>query len=84
MDYIEDYRLIKCLRDGVPTDMNVYDAAALSAVVHLTEQIERPPERRRRLPGLHARQVAVDTAAGDRACLSQNVDGGAPVAAASG
>jgi predicted dehydrogenase len=38
MDYIEDYRLIKCLREGVPTDMNVYDAAALSAVVHLSEQ----------------------------------------------
>jgi predicted dehydrogenase len=36
MDYIEDYRLIKCLREGVPTDMNVYDAAALSAVVHLS------------------------------------------------
>ena len=33
MDYIEDYRLIKCLREGKPTDMNVYDAAALSAVV---------------------------------------------------
>ena len=38
MDYIEDYRLIKCLREGVPTDMNVYDAAALSAVVHLSQQ----------------------------------------------
>jgi predicted dehydrogenase len=38
MDYIEDYRLIKCLREGLPTDMNVYDAAALSAVVHLSEQ----------------------------------------------
>lgn len=36
MDYIEDYRLIKCLREGLPTDMNVYDAAALSAVVELT------------------------------------------------
>jgi hypothetical protein len=36
MDYIEDYRLIKCLREGLPTDMNVYDAAALSAVVHLS------------------------------------------------
>jgi hypothetical protein len=33
MDYIEDYRLIKCLREGQPTDMDVYDAAALSAVV---------------------------------------------------
>ena len=36
MDYIEDYRLIKCLREGTPTDMNVYDAAALSAVVDLS------------------------------------------------
>jgi len=38
MDYIEDYRLIKCLREGQPTDMNVYDAASLSAVVHLSVQ----------------------------------------------
>jgi hypothetical protein len=38
MDYIEDYRLIKCLREGKPTDMTVYDAAALSAVVELSVQ----------------------------------------------
>jgi len=38
MDYIEDYRLIACLREGRPTDMNVYDAAALSAVVELSVQ----------------------------------------------
>ena len=38
MDYIEDYRLIKCLREGTPTDMNVYDAAALSAVVGLSAE----------------------------------------------
>ncbi len=37
MDFIEDYRLIKCLREGLPTDMNVYDAAALSAVQPLTQ-----------------------------------------------
>jgi hypothetical protein len=37
MDFIEDYRLVKCLREGTPTDMNVYDAAALSAVGPLTE-----------------------------------------------
>jgi Glycosyl hydrolase 109, C-terminal domain/Oxidoreductase family, NAD-binding Rossmann fold len=36
MDYIEDYRLIKCLHEGTPTDMNVYDAAALSAIVELS------------------------------------------------
>jgi hypothetical protein len=38
MDYIEDYRLIKCLRAGEATDMNVYDAASLSAVIHLSAQ----------------------------------------------
>jgi hypothetical protein len=37
MDYLEDYRLIKCLREGLPTDMNVYDAAALSVVTPLSE-----------------------------------------------
>ena len=37
MDYLEDYRLIKCLREGVPTDMNVYDAVALSVVTPLSE-----------------------------------------------
>ncbi|PYR55920.1 MAG: hypothetical protein DMF85_18145 [Acidobacteria bacterium] len=36
MDYLEDYRLIKCLREGKPTDTNVYDAASISAVVHLS------------------------------------------------
>jgi hypothetical protein len=36
MDYMEDYRLIKCLREGLPTDMNVYDAAVLSSLVELT------------------------------------------------
>lgn len=36
MDYMEDYRLIRCLREGLPTDMNVYDAAALSSLVGTT------------------------------------------------
>lgn len=38
MDFIEDYRLIKCLREGSATDMDVYDAAALSAIVPLSCQ----------------------------------------------
>jgi hypothetical protein len=38
MDYLEDYRLVKCLREGKPTDMNVYDAASISAVVGLSVQ----------------------------------------------
>jgi hypothetical protein len=38
MDFLEDYRLIKCLREGLPMDMDVYDAAAWSAVSELTER----------------------------------------------
>lgn len=38
MDFMEDYRLVKCLLNGEPTDMDVYDAAALSAVCELSEQ----------------------------------------------
>jgi predicted dehydrogenase len=37
MDFLEDYRLIQCLREGKPTDMDVYDAAAVSVVTELTE-----------------------------------------------
>jgi hypothetical protein len=38
MDYLEDYRLIRCLIAGQPLDMNVYDAAAWSCISELTER----------------------------------------------
>ena len=38
MDFIEDYRLIEALRAGTPTDLDVYDAAAWSAVSALSER----------------------------------------------
>jgi len=38
MDFLEDYRLIRCLRHGRPTDMDVYDAAAWSAVCEASER----------------------------------------------
>ncbi len=38
MDFLEDWRLIECLRKGLPTDQNVYDAAAWSCIVELTER----------------------------------------------
>lgn len=38
MDYLEDYRLVQCLREGRPTDQNVYDAASWSALCELTER----------------------------------------------
>jgi len=37
MDFIMDYRLIYCLRNGLPLDMDVYDAAAWSCVIPLSE-----------------------------------------------
>jgi hypothetical protein len=36
MDFIMDYRLIYCLKNGLPLDQDVYDAAAWSAVVPLS------------------------------------------------
>jgi hypothetical protein len=50
MDYMEDYRLIKCLREGLPTDMNVYDAAALSSLVGLTVESVRRRSRAMDVP----------------------------------
>lgn len=38
MDFIMDWRLIDCLRNGLPLDQDVYDAAAWSAIGVLSEQ----------------------------------------------
>jgi len=38
MDFIMDWRLIDCLRNGLPLDEDVYDAATWSAVGALSEQ----------------------------------------------
>ena len=38
MDYLVDYRLMQCLRSGVELDIDVYDAAAWSAVSALSAQ----------------------------------------------
>ena len=38
MDFLMDWRLIDCLRNGLPMDMDVYDAATWSAVAPLSEQ----------------------------------------------
>ena len=37
MDFIMDYRLIYCLRKGLPLDMGVYDGVTWSAVAPLSE-----------------------------------------------
>ena len=38
MDFIEDYRLINALQKGLVPDMDVYDAAAISAVTELSSK----------------------------------------------
>ena len=38
MDFIMDYRLIYCLRNGLPLDQDVYDAASWCCVVPLSEK----------------------------------------------
>ncbi len=37
MDYIMDYRLIYCLRNGLPLDMDVYDLAEWCSLIPLSE-----------------------------------------------
>ncbi len=37
MDFIMDYRLVYCLHNGLPLDMDVYDAAEWSCLVELSE-----------------------------------------------
>jgi hypothetical protein len=38
MDFLMDWRMIDCLRNGIPVDMDVYDAAAWSAIGPLSEK----------------------------------------------
>jgi len=38
MDFIMDYRLIYCLRNGLPLDQDVYDAAEWSAIIELSRR----------------------------------------------
>jgi hypothetical protein len=37
MDFLMDWRTVDCLRNGLPLDQNVYDAALWSAVGPLSE-----------------------------------------------
>jgi hypothetical protein len=38
MDFLMDWRLIDCLRNGLPLDIDVYDAATWSSIAPLSEQ----------------------------------------------
>ena len=36
MDYIMNWRLVQCLREGLVPDMDVYDAASWSSIIPLS------------------------------------------------
>ncbi len=38
MDFVEDWRLVQCLREGIPYDIDVYDSVAWSAVSEISER----------------------------------------------
>jgi len=38
MDFLMDWHTIDCLRNGLPVDMDVYDAALWSSIAPLTEK----------------------------------------------
>jgi len=50
MDFIMDWRLIYCLRNGLPLDETVYDAAAWSSIVELSEISVRNKSRMVEIP----------------------------------
>jgi hypothetical protein len=50
MDFIMDYRLIYCLRKGLPLDQTVYDAAAWSSIVPLSEKSVKDRSRSVEVP----------------------------------
>jgi hypothetical protein len=46
MDFIMDYRLIYCLKNGLPLDQDVYDAAAWSSIMPLSiESVGKDSDR---------------------------------------
>ncbi|MCL7988235.1 Gfo/Idh/MocA family oxidoreductase [Sphingobacterium sp. lm-10] len=50
MDFIMDWRLIDCLRNGLPLDQDVYDAASWSAIVPLSIQSSKQNGRQLNFP----------------------------------
>jgi hypothetical protein len=54
MDYVMAWRAVQCMRDGLPPDMDVYDAADWSAPGPLSE---KSVAERGNLPRLHARRL---------------------------
>jgi hypothetical protein len=50
MDFVMLWRIVYCLRNGLPLDQNVYDASAWSVAFDLTEQSVRDRSRPKDFP----------------------------------
>lgn len=50
MDFIMDWRLIDCLRNGLPLDQDVYDAASWSSVIPLSKESVRNRSKTMEIP----------------------------------
>ena len=57
MNYIMDYRLIHCLRNGLPLDQDVYDAAEWSCITELSERSVRQGSVPVEIPDFRDRSV---------------------------
>jgi hypothetical protein len=73
MDFIMNYRLMQCMREGLAPDMDVYDAASWSAPAPLSEKSVASGSAPAKFPDFtrgrwrEARQAAGAAAAGGRA-----------------
>ena len=66
MDFVMVWRMIYCLRNGLPLDQDVYDAAAWSAVAPLSEMSVNNRSRPVGRAGLYPRQMEKARAARHR------------------
>ncbi len=57
MDFIMDYRLVYCLRHGLPLDQDVYDAAEWSCIRVADRGVARTQQYAGRRARLHARRL---------------------------
>lgn len=71
MDFIMDWRLIDCLRNGLPLDQDVYDAAAWSCIVPLSGRSVEKRSRSIDIPDFTRNQWKTNSP------VSLSLDGGA-------
>ena len=64
MDFIMDYRLIYCLKNGLPLDQDVYDAAAWSSIMPLSIDSVTKDSQRIKVPDFTRGQWKTNTPLG--------------------